>query len=330
MTDAVLASIAFPILERIPLFGDVAVSPHGLGIAIGFLVGAKLLIDRAQKRGLGHHYVEDIPETIQGLLVKVAIGGIVGARLFYVLNHLDVYGSDPLRALQVWEGGLTFLGGVAGGVLAVLPDLVRRGYRPMQALDSAAPGLALGLTIGRLGDLVIGDHIGPPTEFVLGWRCTGNYWDRATNSIAWSPPAPYPTGAADLPTAGCFDAVLHQTALYDFLATGLVFLLMLAFERSRRWDGFFVATWIYAYGGLRFLSDFAREDRRLLGLTGSQYAVLAAIVALSVYLLVKKPWQRTPWAWDREFDHPWLSPPPDPHALTSETDPGPGSTPPDA
>lgn len=314
-TGVLLASIAFPILERIPLFGDAAVSPHGLGIAIGFLVGAKLLITRAEKRGLGHHYVPDISETIQGLLVKVAIGGIIGARLFYVLNHLDVYAADPLRALMVWEGGLTFLGGVAGGVIAVLPDLIRRGYRPMQALDSAAPGLALGLTIGRLGDLVIGDHIGHPTDFVLGWRCTGNYWDRATNSIAYNPPEPYPFGAADLPTAGCFDAVVHQTALYDFMATGLVFLLMLAFERSRRWDGFFVATWIYAYGGLRFLSDFAREDRRLFGLTGSQYAVLSAIVALSVYLLVKKPWQRTPWAWDREFRHAWLSPPPDPRDL---------------
>lgn len=304
-----LAVISFPILERFPLFGDVAISPHGLGIAIGFLVGAKLLVDRAQKRGLAHRFVPDIPETIQSLLVRVAIGSILGARLFFVLTHLDEYGQRPLEILAVWEGGLTFLGGVAGGIIAVLPALRRSGYRPMQVLDSAAPGLALGLTIGRVGDLMIGDHIGDPTDFALGWRCTGNYWERATNSIGYSAPLPYPHGAAELPTAGCFDVAVHQTAMYDFLAAGIVFGLMLIFERSPRWDGFFVATWIYGYGGLRFLSDFAREDRRLFGLTGSQYAVLSAIVALTVWLVVRKPWERTPWAWDREFAHDWLTPP---------------------
>jgi phosphatidylglycerol:prolipoprotein diacylglycerol transferase len=304
----VIATIAFPILERIPLFGDAAVSPHGLGIAIGFLVGARLLIGRAQRRGLGHQYVADIPETIQALLLKVAIGAIVGARLFFVLTHLDVYAADPLSILKVWEGGLTFLGGMAGAILFVLPDLFRRGYRPMQVLDSAAPGLAIGLTIGRIGDLVIGDHLGQPTDFALGWRCTGNYWDRATNSFAYNAPQAYPTGIAELPTQGCFDVAVHQTAMYDFLAAGIVFLLMLAFERQPRWDGFFVATWVYGYGGLRFLSDFAREDRRVLGLTGSQYAVLAAIAVVTAWLLAKKPWQRTPWAWDLEFTHPWLRP----------------------
>lgn len=303
-----LAAITFPILERIPLFGEVAVSPHGLGIAIGFLVGAKLLVTRAQKRGLSHDFVPDIPDAVNNLLIRVAIGAVLGARLFFVLTHLDIYGPQPLEILKVWEGGLTFLGGVTGGILAVLPALFRSGYRPMQVLDSAAPGLAIGLTIGRLGDLVIGDHIGNPTDFALGWRCTGNYWDRATNGFAYNAPEAYPFGAAELPTAGCYDAVLHQTALYDFLAAGIVFLLMLAYERRERWDGFFVATWVFGYGGLRFLSDFAREDRRFLGLTGSQYAVLTAILAMATWLVVKRPWERRPWSWDLEFAHPWLSP----------------------
>ena len=109
-----LSAISFPILERIPLFGDVAISPHGIGIAVGFLLGAKIMLPRAQKRGLGHHYVEDIPEVVQNLLVRAAIGAIVGARLFFVLTHLDIYGSEPLRILAVWEGGLTFLGGLDG------------------------------------------------------------------------------------------------------------------------------------------------------------------------------------------------------------------------
>jgi phosphatidylglycerol:prolipoprotein diacylglycerol transferase len=305
----VLATISFPILERIPLFGDAAVSPHGIGIALGFLIGARLLVTRVRKRGLGHTYVPDLDEAVQSLLVRAALGAVLGARLFFVLNNLDVYADDPLAIVRVWEGGLTFLGGVAGAIILVLPAIRRQGLRPMQALDSAAPGLALGLAVGRTGDLVIGDHIGAPTDFVLGWRCTGNYWDQATNGFAFNPALPYPSGAASLPTQGCFDAAVHQTAMYDFLAAGIVFLLLVAYERRPRWDGFFVATWVFGYGFLRFLSDFAREDRRVLGLTGSQYAILATMLAVLVWILVRKPWERTPWAWDLRFEHPWLEPP---------------------
>lgn len=327
----VLGALSFPILERIPIVGDVALSPHGIGIAAGFLVGALVMMRRAEQRGLGHLYVPDIRVTVQDLLVRGAIGAIIGARLFFVLTHLDLYADDPLAALRIWEGGLTLLGGVAGGVLLALPMVVRRGLRARQLMDSAVPGLAVGIVVGRLGDLVIGDHIGPPTDFVLGWRCTGNYWERATNSFGYVPPHPYPEGAAQLPTAGCFDTVVHQTALYDFASAGVVLLLLLVLERRPRWDGFFLAAFVYGYGALRFVSDFAREDRQLLGLTGSQYTVLAAMVALSLYLWWRKPWCEASWAWDLEFDHPWLQPPEGEGAATPPagdgdraTDVGPG------
>lgn len=311
-----LGAISWPILSRIPLGGDIAVSPHGIGIAVGFVVGARMMIVRAQKRGLGHTYIEDISEEIQQMLGRTAIGAILGARLGYVLTHLDVYASDPLAVLRVWEGGLTFLGGVAGAILLSLSWGVKRGYRPWQALDSAMPGIAVGLVIGRLGDLMIGDHVGAPTSFPLGWRCTGDYWTRASNGLGFNAPRPYPLdlpvpAGADLPTVGCFDTVVHQTALYDVGAAVFVLLLLLWLERRPRFDGFFVAAWIYGYGAVRFVGDFAREDRRLLGLTGSQYALLAAALLITVWLVRRRPWRERPWAWDLEFAHPWLTPPAD-------------------
>lgn len=322
----VLGALSFPILERIPIVGDLALSPHGIGIAAGFLVGALVMMRRAERRGLGHLYVPDIRATVQDLLVRGAIGAIIGARLFFVLTHLDLYADDPLAALRIWEGGLTLLGGVAGGVLLALPAVVGGGLRARQLLDSAVPGVAAGIVIGRLGDLAIGDHIGPPTDFALGWRCTGNYWERATNSFGYVPPQPYPEGAADLPTAGCFDTVVHQTALYDFATAGVVLLLLLSLERRARWDGFFLAAFVYGYGVLRFLTDFVREDRRLLGLTGSQYTVLAAVLAMSLYLWWRKPWREDSWAWDLEFDHPWLRPPREEDAATPGAGGGDGAT----
>lgn len=306
---AALGAVSFPILERIPIVGDVAVSPHGIGIATGFLVGAVLMLRRADKRGLGHVYVPDIHETVQTLLTRAAVGAILGARVFYVLTHWELYAGNPLDVVRIWEGGLSFLGGLAGAILLAMPAALGRDLRMRQLLDSAAPGVAAGLIIGRFGDLIIGDHIGPPTDFALGWRCTGDYWVRATNSFGYVPPGPYPAGADPAPSAGCFDTVVHQTALYDFLAAAVVLGVLLWLERRPRWDGFFVAAFVYVYGALRFVSEFVRPDKWIGGLTGSQHAVLAAVVATTAYLWWRRPWREPAWAWDLEFDHPWLTPP---------------------
>ena len=311
----VLAALSWPIISRIPLGGDLAVSPHGIGVAAGFLLGAWMLIRRAEKRGLGHTYVPDIGEAVQQLLGRIAIGAILGARLFYVINNYELFLDDPLSALAIWEGGLTFLGGVAGGIMVAMPWAIRQGWRPLQLLDSAAPGLAAGLAVGRIGDLMIGDHIGAPTSFPLGWRCLGDYNAPAgANALSFSPPSSYQAAVerlGDQPTIGCFDTVVHQTALYDFGAALFVLLLLLWFERRPRFDGFFAVAWVYGYGVVRFLGDFAREDRRVLGLTGSQYAMLTAAVVVTVWLVRARPWERRPWAWDRRFEHPWLQPPDD-------------------
>ncbi|HEX9888874.1 MAG TPA: prolipoprotein diacylglyceryl transferase family protein [Nitriliruptorales bacterium] len=323
-----LASVSFPILERIPLapegfplIGGLAISPHGIGIAVGFVVGAVLFIRRAQKRGVAHHYVPSISENLQTLLIRAAIGAIIGARLFFVVTHVDTYLTSVegfLRILAVWEGGLTFLGGLTGAILLALPEMRKRGYSPLMLLDSAAPGIAAGLVLGRTGDLIIGDHIGLPAgDFPLGWSCTANYWDRAGNWFARIVPERYPldavtSGAIEPPTQGCFDIALHQTALYDFLSAGSLLLLMLLLERRRRFDGFFVVLYVYWYGLFRFLTDFARQDRTWSGLTGSQWAILAAAVAVTTFLITRAPWKRGPYAWDPpHFDHPWKQPPAD-------------------
>ena len=176
-----------------------------------------------------------------------------------------------------------------------MPWAMKQGWRPLQLLDSAMPGLAAGLVVGRLGDLMIGDHIGAPTNFVLGWRCTGDF--NAVSSLWGRDPGSYTAAVqaiGDQPTIGCFDTAVHQTALYDLGAALFVLLLLLWLERRPRFDGFFAAAWVYGYGVVRFAGDFARQDRRLLGLTGSQYALLAAMVAVTVWLVRRRPWERTP------------------------------------
>ncbi|MGH3443168.1 MAG: prolipoprotein diacylglyceryl transferase [Nitriliruptorales bacterium] len=295
----ILAVLQWPILERIPVVGDLAISPHGIGIAAGFLVGGWLMIRRARARGLGAD-VADVSQAVQDVLFRVGIGVLVGARLFFVANHLDVYARDPLQILTVWHGGLTLLGGITGGVIAALPLIRRRGYRTALLMDSAAPAFAAGLAIGRLGDLAIGDHIGAPASgFPLAWRCTGNWWVEATNSYGFVPPQPYPSGAGLAPTQGCFAEAVYQTALFDVITGTVLFALLVVLERRTRFDGFFVTVFAYGYGISRLATDFLREDRRYLELTGSQWTVLATLAALTAWLLIRRPWQRPGRAWQR-------------------------------
>ncbi|MDP8970742.1 MAG: prolipoprotein diacylglyceryl transferase [Actinomycetota bacterium] len=301
-----IAAISWPILERIPIVGDLAISPHGIGIAAGFLLGAVLMVRRARLRGIADFHVPDVREAVESLLTRAAVGAIVGARFFYVINHLDQFAADPLAVLAVWRGGLTLLGGITGALIAALPAARSRGYRPALLLDSAAIGLAAGLAVGRLGDLAIGDHIGGPAPgFPLAWRCTGNYWQASTNSIGYTPPQPYPVGAPAQPVQGCFDVAVMQTALNDMLVAAIILVLLLVLERGRRWDGFFIAVFIYGYGIGRLALDFLREDRRLVaGLTGSQWAALAAVIAVTTFLAWRKPWRQRPWAWQPpDFPH---------------------------
>ncbi len=115
-----LAELSWPTLERIPLIGDLAVSPHGISIALGFLAGAGVMLRRARLRGVARRPVGDIDRVVEALLTRAGIGAIVGARFFYVVTRLEQF-PDPLSWFTVLEGGLSLLGGITGAVLAALP-----------------------------------------------------------------------------------------------------------------------------------------------------------------------------------------------------------------
>src|SRR5688500_18757397 len=138
------------------------VSPHGVGTALGFFLGAWLMAKRAEPRG--------IPRSeVYNAVTWGAIGAIIGARGFYVIGHLSSYPSI-VDALKVWEGGLTMFGGFIGGLVLGLGYLWRKKFNIPVALDAAAPGFVVGVIVGRIGDILIADHLGRPTEFVLGYR----------------------------------------------------------------------------------------------------------------------------------------------------------------
>ena len=260
-----LAYLGWKVIPRFKL-GPLSVSPHGVGIALGYAAGGSLLARRAERLyGIAK-------EHVWNMLMWAVAGVIVGARLFYVAGHLNLYfgsGRDPLDIFRIWQGGIVFYGGVFGGIAAAYPYMRKHRLRFWHVMDAAAPGFPLGLIFGRIGDLIIGDHLGGPTRFFLGWRYEGG----------------------ELPGCGStgicphIGQVVHQTALYDFINVIILFPVVMLLARKRRPDGWlimFTAVW---YGGARFIEDFARTGTATyLGLRGTQWVSVVIIVAGAYYL----------------------------------------------
>ena len=267
--------------------GPLAVSPHGIGIAVGYLAGAQLMVRRARRFGGPDE------NDIWNVLFYALIGAIVGARVGYVLGHFAQVtdgGDDLLGVFKVWEGGISLIGGITGAVLAGLPYSFKKKMGFWRTMDLAAPGLALGIVIGRVGDLIIGDHLGKPTDFALGWRCLGSGGEEPVSATVYQDAL----NAGDPPSLGCFDLVLHQTALYDFISTLCLLGVLLWLGRSVRNRGLLVITFTVWYASMRLITDFLRVDRRYLGLTGSQLMSLAVGLAC-LYLLFR--FRGAPPAW---------------------------------
>ncbi|MGZ8604250.1 MAG: prolipoprotein diacylglyceryl transferase [Actinomycetota bacterium] len=286
--SSLLGAIGWPVIDRFDLFGDFAISPHGIGIAIGYLFGAWILSREGPKRGVSI-------EHINSMVFWSLIGTIIGARLFYVIGHFSEFDSVG-DMLALWRGGLTIMGGMAGAVLINVPLMRRYGYRFFQVMDGAVIGLAFGIAFGRIGDLIIGDHIGKPTSWLLAWQYQGGDLagfscaaDTCRTTLEGGQVLELTRQGASL-TSATGEALgagvgIHQTALYDmFFATGL-FLLLYTLSRRPRRLGVLTLTFGAWYGAARVLEDFLRIDKRILGMTGSQWTGLTVSLICVATLL---------------------------------------------
>lgn len=293
-----IASVGWPVIDRFRFGDSLAISPHGIGIAIGFGLGAWLFTNLAVRRG--------VPvEAANSVVFWSLIGSLVGARVAYVVAHVSEFES-PLEWLQIWKGGISLLGGIAGATIANAVNIRRQAYRFrfFQVADTIAPCLALGISVGRIGDLIIGDHLGKPASWLLAWTYEGGTLAPPFSCVRDSCTATLHGGFREtIDRAGTTlsDAAgtvlergigVHQTALYDMLLAGILFAFLWWFIRSPRREGVVALTFTLAYGCIRLLEDSLRIDKRFGPLTGSQWTALTvAIVAtgLLLYWAVKKP-----------------------------------------
>jgi phosphatidylglycerol---prolipoprotein diacylglyceryl transferase len=148
-----------PVLFQVPTpFGSFPVSSFGVFLLLAFVAG--IFVARARTRRLGWD-----PGEVVDLSLYAIIGGIVGARIGYVLVHLQDFIAVPARVLMIWvDAGLTFHGALIGGAVVAWLYGRNRGWRLAVIADIAAPSLALGYAIAMIGALLYGLNYGRPAH----------------------------------------------------------------------------------------------------------------------------------------------------------------------
>jgi phosphatidylglycerol:prolipoprotein diacylglycerol transferase len=246
---AIIPYTTFPEIS----LGPLELRTFGLMVAIGVLIGAWLAARWCEPWGI------DRDQTYR-LATLMVVGGVIGSRITWVVSHLDEIDS-PIDLIAIWEGGLQFSGGFAAAVLIGYPGYRKIPFVPRwRALDGYALGLAIGLAVGRVGCIAVGEHFGEPSEFALAVRYDGGDVREAT------------LGSQPLVEGMTF----HNTAIYELLYLLVIFgVLALLRSRALARPGTLIGTFCVLYGISRFASDALRvNDERVLGLTGAQYLMV--------------------------------------------------------
>ncbi len=252
--------------------GHIAVRWYGLILMAAVITGVWLTAREAERKGFKK---EDIYESS----VWVVIGGIVGARLFHVIDHWPhEFAADPLRALYVWEGGLAIWGAVVGGVIALAILARLRGWRLPRLLDAVAPGLALAQAIGRVACIITGDAVGKPTAGPFGLAYT------SPNAMA--------------PQSGEFYTPMP---VYEIIVNLIIFQVLWKLRHKNWPDGLLFLVYLSLYSVARFSLAFTSSYQIIaFGLTQSQLVALAAL-AVALPLLIR--------LWPRQKSGPGVAAP---------------------
>jgi phosphatidylglycerol---prolipoprotein diacylglyceryl transferase len=248
--DLMLAAIAY---KTFPSFhvGPITLRTFGLFVALGLVVGTGIFLRYARDRGMD-------TDLLTRLAWWVIILGLIGSRLLFVLTHWSEFTDDPMSAFAIWQGGLQFSGAflVTLGIIWVFrrrhPEIDGR-----QMADGMALGLVPGLLIGRIGCIAVGEHLGGPTNFFLGWKYMGGSTREGPIAVG---------------------TTIHNTAIYELLLLIPLTLFMFWLVRRHVAPGWIVTTFLLWYGVQRFLTDFLRSyDKTRLGLTGAQYICIGMV-----------------------------------------------------
>lgn len=262
----------YPEILRI---GPFVISSYGFMMVMSFMVAYYFIHQEGKRMGWE-------PEIAQDLIFHGAIGGVLGAKVYYLIENIG-RGSDRNLAglgdmfaglftfdlqriadgIQNFGAGLVFFGGLMGGTLAVTLLLRKRKMPWLPTADMVAPFLILGYAVGRVGCFMVGDDYGIASN--LPWAMT------------------FPKGLP--PTI----VPVHPTQIYEVIAGFAIFAFLMNYRKKKQFAGQVFFVYMILMGTERFLIEFIRTNNRyILGLSGAQIIALL-LISSGAYLLYWLP-----------------------------------------
>jgi phosphatidylglycerol:prolipoprotein diacylglycerol transferase len=286
---------------EIVTIGPFTIYSYGLMLASGFLIANYFLTVELRRRRLN-------PDLAGKITVLALAGGVVGAKILFLLENWDAFNADPI-GMAFSPSGLTFYGGFLVAMGAIAYYVKSKKIPFLRIADAVAPGLLLGDGVARLGCHFSGDgDYGIPTSLPWGTiyasgtykptRALADYFSRNPEAAeTWN----YEELASQVVNRDGFGPItqfdlsttLHPTPVYELLLCGLLFLLLWRFRTRIRPEGRMFMLYMAFAGTERFLVEFIRLNPRiLLGLSEAQIIaiVLIAVGSAGWFLLGRRLW----------------------------------------
>jgi len=246
-----------PILFKI---GNFYIPTYGFFVAAGFLLAIALAVRRAR-----HNHID--PEIVTDVAFYILIGALIGARIYYALEHWPYFKHKPWEVLYLWKGGLAFYGGFVGAFALSFLYVKKRKLSVLEVADLIAPSIPAGHAVGRIGCFCAGCCYGKPTSF------------------------PWAIVFTDPHSLARLGVPLHPTQLYHALSNIFIFLVLCREYPRRKFKGQVFFSYLLLYAIARFLIEFLRGDpRAFIGPFSlpQWFSVLAAGLSLGFLFILRK------------------------------------------
>ncbi len=221
---------------------------YGFMLAVAFFIGTLLARLEARRKEID-------PDIVLDLVLVIAAGGIIGARLFYVIGNWQQFAKTPISVFAIWQPGLVFYGGLFGGAIGVLIFTRVKNLFLWDIADAITPSLALGYAIARIGCFLNGCCYGAPS------------------SMPWA--------------VNFFDVPRHPTQLYSFVYSLVIFGIIWFSRKRIKAPGILFWSYLGLYTISRFTVEFFRVSQSVIfGLSAAQIISIFVFIMAAAVILV--------------------------------------------
>lgn len=269
--------VFFQIPQWVPFLGGQPITSFGVFMLLAFLTAGYVLRAELQR-------VNEDPDKAWDFVFMAVIGGILGAKVYYLLLNFPSLIEDPIR-MVFSRGGLVWYGGFLLATALVIREIRRQGLSVPVMADLIAPALALAYAVGRIGCFLVGDDWGLPTDSFLGVRFPQGAPATTVQNIEQMfgitvDPALIEEYGNVVP--------VHPTQLYEVGMSTLIFFILWRIREHGHQKGWLFMLWLGCAGVERFLVEFLRaKDDRFFGVLTVAQIISLAIVAVGVWGVLK-------------------------------------------